>query len=95
MFDKAEIRVKAGTGGDGAVTFRREKFAPLGGPNGGNGGNGGNVAVMADPSLASLRLFKRNRVYRAGDGGQGKGQKKKGKTGSDLVLRVPIGTMIW
>ena len=95
MFDKAEIKVKAGTGGDGAVTFRREKFAPLGGPDGGNGGNGGNVVVMADPSLASLRLFKRNRVYRAGDGGHGKGQKKKGKTGSDLMLRVPIGTMIW
>ena len=95
MYDKAEIRVKAGTGGDGAVTFRREKFAPLGGPDGGNGGMGGDVIVTADQSLASLRLFKKNRLYRAGDGGQGKGQKKKGKTGSDLVLKVPVGTIVW
>jgi GTP-binding protein len=95
MFDKAEIRVRAGTGGDGAVTFRREKFAPLGGPDGGNGGNGGDVIVAADPSLASLRLFKRNQLYRAGDGGSGKGQKKKGKQGSDLVLKLPVGTIVW
>ena len=95
MFDKAEIRVRAGNGGDGAVTFRREKFAPLGGPDGGNGGNGGDVIVAADPSLASLRLFKRNQLYRAGDGGSGKGQKKKGKQGNDLVLKLPIGTVVW
>jgi GTPase len=95
MFDKAEIGVRAGSGGDGAVTFRREKFAPLGGPDGGNGGRGGDVIIQADASLASLMLFKRNRLYRAGDGAGGKGQKKKGKDGADLVLKVPVGTMIW
>jgi GTP-binding protein len=95
MFDKAEIRVRAGNGGDGAVTFRREKFVPLGGPDGGNGGAGGAVILMADPSYSSLRVFKRNLVYRAGHGGQGKGQKKKGKQGNDLVLRVPVGTIVW
>jgi GTPase len=95
MFDKAEVRVRAGSGGDGAVTFRREKFAPLGGPDGGNGGRGGDVIIQADPSLASLMLFKRNRLYRAADGVAGKGQKKKGKDGADLVLKVPVGTMVW
>jgi GTP-binding protein len=95
MFDKAEVKVRAGNGGDGAVTFRREKFAPLGGPDGGNGGAGGDVIITADAGFASLRIFKRNRLYRAGDGGQGKGQKKKGKRGSHLVLKVPVGTMIW
>jgi GTPase len=95
MFDKAEIRIRAGSGGDGAVTFRREKFAPLGGPDGGNGGRGGDVIVQADPSLVSLMLFKRNRLYRAGDGAGGKGQKKKGKDGADLVLKVPVGTIVW
>jgi GTPase len=95
LFDRAEIRVKAGNGGDGAVTFRREKFAPFGGPNGGNGGQGGNVILRADQGIVSLRLFKRNQLYRAGDGGSGKGQKKKGKQGDDLILRVPVGTMVW
>jgi len=86
MYDKAEIKVKAGNGGDGAVSFRREKFAPLGGPDGGDGGPGGDVVLMADQSVASLRLFKRNRLYRAGDGGSGKGQKKKGKKGVQRTL---------
>lgn len=87
--------MKGGNGGEGAVSFRREKFAPLGGPDGGDGGAGGDVVVMADRSIASLRLFKRNRLYRAGDGGAGKGQKKKGRKGSDLILKVPVGTIIW
>lgn len=95
MYDKTEIRVKAGNGGDGAVTFRREKFVPFGGPDGGNGGQGGNVVLLADQRVASLRLFKRNLLYRAGDGGGGKGQKKKGRQGDDLLLRVPVGTVIW
>jgi GTP-binding protein len=95
VYDKTDIKVRAGNGGDGAVTFRREKFAPLGGPNGGNGGQGGNVVLRADQSVTSLRMFKRNQLYRAGDGGAGKGQKKKGKQGDDLVLRVPVGTVAW
>ena len=94
MYDSAEIKVKAGNGGDGAVSFRREKFAPMGGPDGGNGGQGGDVVLAADSSVDSLRLFKRNRLYRAGDGGDGKGQKRTGKRGSDLVLKVPVGTIV-
>lgn len=95
MYDNAEVRVKAGNGGDGAVSFRREKFVPFGGPDGGNGGQGGNVVLLSDQRTASLRLFKRNQLYRAGDGAGGKGQKKKGRQGDDLVLRVPVGTIVW
>ncbi len=94
MFDNIEIRVRGGNGGDGAVSFRHEKYVPFGGPDGGDGGNGGEVIVMADPSTASLRLFKRNRVYRAGDGGKGEGQRKHGRKGEDRVLMVPVGTMV-
>ena len=93
MFDRVEIAVQAGNGGDGAVSFRREKFIPFGGPDGGDGGAGGDVIVMADPSIASLRMFKRKRLYRAGNGGNGKGKKKHGKKGADLILRVPAGTI--
>jgi GTP-binding protein len=95
MYDTSEIRVKAGNGGDGAISFRREKSAPQGGPDGGDGGAGGDVLLQADQSVASLRLFKRNRLYRAGDGSSGKGRKKKGKKGVDLVLKVPVGTIVW
>ncbi len=94
VFDKAEIIVKAGDGGDGAVSFRREKFVPLGGPDGGDGGNGGNVIIQADPSVSSLRMFKRGRIYCAGKGENGKGKKKHGKNGRDLVLSVPVGTIV-
>ncbi|MFC1949713.1 GTPase ObgE [Chloroflexota bacterium] len=94
MFDKVEIRVKAGDGGDGAVSFRREKYVPYGGPDGGDGGAGGNVVVVIDSGIDSLQMFKHNRLYRAGKGGNGRGQKKHGKKGEDLVLRVPVGTMV-
>ena len=93
MFDRVEIAVKAGGGGDGVVSFRREKYVPFGGPDGGDGGDGGNVIVMADPSVENLRMFKRNRIYRAGKGENGKGKKKHGKNGEDLVLKVPVGTI--
>ncbi len=93
MFDRVEIGVRAGDGGDGAVSFRREKFIPFGGPDGGDGGNGGDVVIMADPSVASLRMFKRKRLYRAGNAGNGQGKKKHGKKGADLILRVPVGTI--
>jgi len=95
MFDKVEIRVRSGDGGDGMVSFRREKFIPFGGPDGGDGGDGGDVIIRADSSMASLRLFKRNKLYRAGNGGNGKGKKKHGKKGTDLVLRVPVGIIAW
>lgn len=93
MFDRVEIAVKAGNGGDGAVSFRREKFVPFGGPDGGDGGDGGDVVITADPSISSLRMFKRKRLYQAGNGGYGKGKKKHGKKGADLILRVPVGTI--
>ncbi len=93
MFDKVEITVRSGDGGDGAVSFRREKFVPFGGPDGGDGGNGGNVIIMADPGTDGLQLYKHRGTYRAVKGDNGKGQKKHGKTGKDLVIKVPVGTL--
>ena len=94
MFDKVEIMVRAGDGGDGAVSFRHEKFVPFGGPDGGDGGDGGDVLIVADSSVTSLRVFQGKRVYRAGNGGHGKGKKKHGKKGTELILRVPVGTTV-
>ena len=94
MFDKTEIVVKAGDGGDGMISFRREKFVPFGGPDGGDGGNGGDVAIRADESVTSLRGFKQKRRYRAGDGGSGGGSRKHGRSGDDLLLTVPVGTIV-
>ena len=94
MFDNIGIRVKAGDGGGGVVSFRREKFVPFGGPDGGDGGEGGNVILVADASVTSLRLFKRNRLYKAADGKDGRGKKQHGKKGEDLLLRVPAGTVV-
>jgi len=94
MFDRAEIIVRAGNGGDGIVSFRREKFVPFGGPDGGDGGDGGDVVVMADSSVTDLRVFKRKRFYRAGAGRDGKGKKKHGRRGENLILTVPVGTVV-
>ena len=94
MFDRAEIRVRAGNGGDGAVSFRKEKYVPFGGPDGGDGGDGGNVVVIAERNLASLRQFRRRGFYRAGNGENGRGKKKYGRKGRDLILTVPAGTVV-
>lgn len=94
MFDRVEIRVKAGDGGDGMISFRRERYVPFGGPDGGKGGNGGNVMVKADGSVTSLREFRQKRLYRAEDGGNGGGKRKHGRSGGNLVLAVPAGTVI-
>ena len=94
MLDRVEIRVKAGDGGGGAISFRREKFVPFGGPDGGDGGDGGDVVIVADSSVASLRMFRRKRLYRAGNGENGKGKRQYGKRGKDLVLSVPAGTIV-
>jgi GTP-binding protein len=94
MFDRAEIVVKAGDGGDGAISFRHEKFAPFGGPDGGDGGDGGDMVIVADASVTSLRSFTRKRFHRADRGTHGKGQKKHGKRREDLILMVPIGTVV-
>ncbi len=94
MFDKVEIKVKGGRGGGGAISFRREKFVPFGGPDGGDGGDGGGVVIVADSSITSLRMFRQRGLYRAADGGDGKGKKKHGRRGEDLILPVPVGTVI-
>ncbi|GAH11460.1 unnamed protein product, partial [marine sediment metagenome] len=94
MFDRTEIAVKAGDGGDGVVSFRREKWVPFGGPDGGDGGDGGDVVVMADSAVTSLRIFKRKRYYRAADGKDGGDKKKHGKKGESLLLTVPVGTVV-
>src|SRR4030042_163948 len=93
MLDRVEIKVKAGDGGDGVVSFRREKYVPFGGPDGGDGGNGGNVVIKADPGNTDLKMYRPNKLYKAEKGENGKGQKKHGKSGKDLVLLVPVGTI--
>ncbi len=94
MFDRVEIIVKAGAGGDGVVSFRREKFVPLGGPDGGDGGRGGNVIIRADDDISNLKFYRQNRVYSAQDGKHGSGKRKSGKSGADLILKVPPGTIV-
>ena len=94
MFDRVEITVKAGDGGDGAVSFRREKFVPFGGPDGGDGGDGGDVIIMADSAVTSLRAFRSKGFYRAEDGKDGRSQKRHGRKGKNLILAVPEGTVI-
>ncbi|MFC1906489.1 GTPase ObgE [Chloroflexota bacterium] len=94
MYDWVEIIVSAGKGGNGVVSLRREKFVPYGGPDGGDGGDGGNVIFRADASPTSLRNFKHQRRYRAGSGGDGKGKKMHGRNGEDLIIPVPVGTMV-
>jgi GTP-binding protein len=94
MLDRVEIEVKAGRGGSGAISFRREKFVPFGGPDGGDGGNGGNIVIRADPAVTSLRKFKQKRFYRAEDGKAGKGKRQHGKNGGNVILTVPAGTVV-
>jgi GTP-binding protein len=94
VFDRVEIIVKAGNGGDGAVSFRREKFVPFGGPDGGDGGDGGDVFIKADQAATSLSGLRYKRYYRAGNGEPGKSKKKHGKRGEDLILTVPVGTVV-
>ncbi|MSQ62051.1 MAG: GTPase ObgE [Dehalococcoidia bacterium] len=95
MIDRALVRVKDGDGGDGAVSFRREKFVPRGGPDGGDGGNGASVVLRVDPSLNSLLSFRRQRVVRAESGVNGEGGKRHGKRGVDLIVAVPPGTEVY
>lgn len=94
MVDYAEIRVKAGDGGDGSVHFLREKYRPKGGPDGGDGGDGGSVFFEVDPNLNTLKEFRYKKVFEAENGGKGMGKKMYGKNGDDLVVRVPVGTVV-
>lgn len=94
FFDEALISVSAGNGGNGAVSFRREKYVPRGGPDGGDGGRGGDIIMVADRNLNTLIDYRYNRVFRAEHGQNGRGADCYGKSGSDLVLRVPVGTVV-
>jgi GTP-binding protein len=92
--DEAIITVSAGDGGNGCISFRREKFIPLGGPDGGDGGNGGSVWLEADENLNTLVDFRHNRNFKAQRGQNGMGRQMFGKAGEDITIRVPIGTEV-
>ena len=94
FFDQAEIFVKAGDGGHGAVSFRREKYVPFGGPDGGDGGRGGSIYLVADPGENTLLRFRYQRRFKAQRGGNGAGSNKHGAAGDDLEIKVPVGTMV-
>jgi GTP-binding protein len=93
--DEAVIRVEAGNGGAGCMSFRREKFIPYGGPDGGDGGDGGNIYFEADEGLNTLVDFRYNRLFRAEHGQRGMGSQCSGKSGEDMVIRVPLGTLAY
>jgi GTPase len=93
--DEVDIHVKAGDGGRGALSFRREKFVPKGGPDGGNGGKGGSVYLVADPHRNTLVHFRFNPNYEAPRGGGGQGALKTGRDGRDLEIPVPVGTLVF
>jgi len=94
LIDRVEINVTAGDGGNGAINFRREKFIPKGGPDGGDGGNGGDVVVVADHNMNTLSSFRYKRKFKAESGGRGDKNKKHGKDGSFLLIKVPVGTTV-
>ena len=93
--DEATIRVAAGDGGNGCVSFRREKYIPFGGPDGGDGGDGGDVWLEATESLNTLVDFRYERLFQAGRGENGRGRNCTGKRGEDCVIRVPVGTVVY
>src|SRR6187455_347437 len=92
--DRARIHVQAGRGGDGALSFRREKHVPKGGPDGGDGGPGGDVVLVADPDLRDLSSFRTRQHFKAGKGGAGGGANRHGASGEAVELRVPVGTQV-
>src|SRR5437016_3712054 len=94
FFDEAKIEVIAGNGGNGAASFRREKYIPRGGPDGGDGGRGGSILAVADRNLNTLIDFRYTRIFRARSGENGRGADCYGKGGDDLELRMPVGTVI-
>jgi len=92
--DKVTIKVKSGAGGNGAVSFHREKYVAAGGPDGGDGGRGGDIILRADPNLSTLMDFRYKRKYAASNGADGEGKRRTGKDGESLVIRVPVGTVV-
>ncbi len=95
FIDQVVIDVKAGRGGDGVIHFRREKYVPLGGPDGGDGGKGGDVILCVRDTLNTLSHFRHRRIFRAQDGSRGGGNNKSGKSGDDLIIGVPPGTVVY
>ncbi|MBA2568266.1 MAG: GTPase ObgE [Actinobacteria bacterium] len=93
--DRARIELQAGRGGDGGLSFRREKFVPKGGPDGGDGGSGGDIALVADAALRDLSSFRGRKRFKAGRGGPGKSTNKHGAAGDHVELRVPAGTQVF
>jgi GTP-binding protein len=93
--DEARISVHGGDGGDGCISFRREKFVPKGGPDGGDGGHGGSVVLVADPELNTLLSFRYQPVYRADRGRHGEGALRTGRSGADLEVSIPVGTVVF
>jgi GTP-binding protein len=95
LVDRAEIYIKAGKGGDGCLSFRREKYVAKGGPDGGDGGNGGSVYAVAIPDVETLLDFAGRHHWRAGNGQPGMGKKMYGRAGKDMILQLPLGTLIY
>ena len=95
FIDEATVYVRAGKGGNGCVSFRREKFVPKGGPDGGDGGKGGDVVLLADPAIDTLLDFRYHRHLVAGNGRPGQGKNKTGAGGADVEIRVPVGTLVY
>ncbi|RME36429.1 MAG: GTPase ObgE, partial [Deltaproteobacteria bacterium] len=93
--DEVRITAKAGDGGRGCVSFRRERFVPKGGPDGGDGGDGGNVVLEVDGGLSTLLDLRYRKVYRAQNGAPGMGKNMRGRNGDDLVIKVPPGTLVF
>ena len=94
FFDEAKIEVIAGNGGDGSASFRREKYVPRGGPDGGDGGRGGSIYALADANLNTLIDYRYTRIFRAKSGENGRGRDQNGRGADDIVLRVPVGTIV-
>ncbi|MBD3609200.1 MAG: hypothetical protein HUJ30_01490 [Gammaproteobacteria bacterium] len=92
--DEASIRVQAGKGGNGCVSFRREKYIPFGGPDGGDGGDGGSIYLEVDPNINTLADFRFQRSYKAENGQPGMGKNCTGKSGEDITIKVPPGTIV-
>jgi GTP-binding protein len=92
--DRVRLTARGGRGGNGAISFRREKYVPRGGPDGGDGGHGGDVAILADADLRDLSAFRSRKLFAAGRGRHGEGGGRRGADGDDVVLRVPVGTQV-
>lgn len=92
--DEARIRVVSGSGGNGCVSFRREKYVPKGGPDGGDGGDGGDVILLVDPDLRTLLHLRHQTLFEAGRGDSGMGKQCSGRGGGDCLIRLPVGTIV-